>query len=168
MTRSTTSRRRVLASLGAGIAAAAAGCTGSGGIDGKPAYEDGNMGEVNASNASNRTAAEMSAAEALAEQESNTSVTPLNSLSVADHEFVVEDGYLGATVQGTVENTGSDRIQLAEVRTRVYNDAGDMLGQYLATTGDLNGGSTWEFQVIILEPPADVADYDITVLGTPS
>lgn len=168
MRRASTSRRRVLASVGAGIAAAAAGCTGSGGIDGEPTYEDGNIGELNTSNASERSAEEMTAAEAVAEQEPSESVTPLDPLSLVDHEFVVEDGYLGSTVQGTVENTGDDRIQLVEVRARIYNDAGNVIGQYLATNGDLDADTAWEFQVVVLEPPADVADYDITVLGTPA
>lgn len=162
------SRRRVLASLGTGIAAAVAGCTGSGGLNGQPSYEDGNIGEINASNASNRSASEMSTAQALAEQQPSNSVTPLDPLSLTDHEFVVEDGYLGSTIQGTVRNTGSDRIQIVEVRTRVYNDAGNVIGRYLASTGDLDGNAVWEFQVIVLEAPSDIADYDIAVLGTPS
>ncbi|WP_265110132.1 FxLYD domain-containing protein [Halosolutus halophilus] len=164
----TRSRRRLLASIGAGITAAAAGCTGSGGLGGEPTYEDGTVDARNASNVSNRSATQMSAAEAVAEREPNDSVTPLDPLSLIEHEFVVEDGYLGSTIQGIVANTGSDRIQIVEVRTRVYDDAGNVLGRYLASTGDLNGGSSWSFQVVVLESPADVADYDITVLGTPT
>ncbi|ADB59503.1 hypothetical protein Htur_0605 [Haloterrigena turkmenica DSM 5511] len=163
-----TSRRRLLAAVGAGVSAAVAGCTGSGGLGGEPSYEDGNGVEINASNVSNRTTSEMSTAAALANQQPSQSVTPLDPLSVTDHQFVVEGGYLGSTVQGTVENTGSDRIQIVEVRTRIYDDAGNLLGRYLATTGDLDGGETWEFQVIVLEAPSDVAAYDIAVLGTPS
>ncbi|MBZ6496199.1 FxLYD domain-containing protein [Natrinema longum] len=169
MTRSeSTSRRRVLASVGSGIAAAAAGCLGGGGLDGQPAYEDGNVGDVNASNVSSRSATQLSAASALAQQEPTASVTPLNPLELVEHEFVVEDGYLGSTVQGIVANTGRNRIQTVEVRTRIYNGSGNVLGRYLASTGDLDGGSSWEFQVVVLEAPSDVADYDITVLGTPS
>ncbi|NUC73453.1 hypothetical protein HTZ84_14205 [Haloterrigena sp. SYSU A558-1] len=166
--RESTSRRRLLAAVGAGVSAAAAGCTGGGDLGGEPSYEDGNGVEINASNATNRTATEMSAAAALANQQPSQSVTPLDPLSLTDHEFVVEDGYLGSTVQGTVENTGDDRIQVVEVRTRIYNDAGNVIGRYLATTGDLEGGDIWEFQVVVLEAPSDVADYDIAVLGTPS
>ena len=167
--RESMSRRRLLAAVGTGVSAAVAGCTGSGGnLDGEPSYEEGNGVEINATNATNRTATEMSAAAALANQEPSQSVTPLDPLSLTDHQFIVEDGYLGSTVQGTVENTGSDRIQIVEVRTRIYNDAGNVIGRYLATTGDLEGGDTWEFQVVVLEAPSDVADYDIAVLGTPS
>ncbi|WP_408959324.1 FxLYD domain-containing protein [Natrinema sp. 74] len=169
MTRSgPTSRRRVLASLGTGIAAVAAGCTGSGGIGGEPTYENGVVGEINTSGNASRSATEMAAAAALADQQSSTSVTPLNALAVTDHEFVVKDGYLGSTIQGTVENSGSSRIQIVEVRTRVYDDSDVLLGRYLASTGDLNAGSMWAFQVIVLESPSDVASYDITVLGTPT
>jgi uncharacterized protein YcfJ len=161
-----TSRRRVLAVLGTGIAAAAGGCLGDS-LGGQPTYEDGTVSGINASNVSDRTAAQMAAAAALAQQQPSNSVTPLDQLEAVEHEFVVEDGYLGATIQGTVANTGTDRIQTVEVRTRVYDAAGTLLGQYLASTGALNGGSRWAFQVIVLESPADVASYDIAVLGTP-
>lgn len=164
-----TSRRRVLATLGSGIAAAAAGCLGGGGgLGGQPTYEDGTVSGINESNVSNRSASEMSTAASLAQQQPSASVTPLDPISLRSHEFVVESGYLGSTIQGSVENTGTDRIQTVEVRTRVYDDGGTMLGRYLASTGDLSGGSTWEFQVIVLEAPSAVDSYDITVLGTPS
>lgn len=163
-----TSRRRLLASVGAGIAIAAAGCTGSDGLSGEPTYEAGTVGDINESADANRSASEMSTAAALAQQEPNSSVTPLDPLSLVEHEFVVEDGYLGSTIQGTVQNTGNDRIQIVEVRTRIYNDAGNVTGRYLTSTGDLDGDATWEFQVVVLESPSTVADYDITVLGTPS
>ncbi|AGB32892.1 hypothetical protein C488_09584 [Natrinema pellirubrum DSM 15624] len=163
-----TSRRRLLASLGVGMATAAAGCTGSDGLGGEPSYESGTVGQINASNASSRNASEMSTASSLAQQQPNNSVTPLDPLELVEHEFVLEDGYLGSTVQGIVTNTGADRLQIVEVRTRIYNDAGNLLGRYLASTGDLGADDTWEFQVVVLEAPSDVADYDITVLGTPS
>ncbi|WP_254522412.1 FxLYD domain-containing protein [Natrinema caseinilyticum] len=162
------SRRGLLASIGAGISTAVAGCTGSGGIGGKPTYEDGTVGDLNASNYSNRTASQMSTAAALAQGQPSTTATPLDSLSLTSHEFVVEDGYLGSTIQGTVENDGSNRVQIVEVRTRVYDDAGNQIGRYFSSTGDVDAGSTWEFQVIVLESPSAVADYDIAVLGTPT
>lgn len=166
MTGTTLSRRRVLAALGIGAATALAGCTDGGvGIDGEPRYEDGTVGNTTGGN---RSAAEMATAKSLAEQETNQGVTPLDVLTLADHEFVLEDGYLGPTVQGTVENTGSDRIKFAEVRVRVYNDDGDQIGRYLTSTGDLDGNTRWEFQVILLESPADIDGYDITTVGTPT
>ncbi|AFO59092.1 FxLYD domain-containing protein [Natrinema sp. J7-2] len=166
MTRSDpTGRRRVLASLGTGLTAAAAGCLGSDGLGGQPTYEE---GRVTVSNATSRNATQMSTAAALAQQQPTNSVTPLDPLELRTHEFVVEDGYLGSTIQGTVANTGADRLQFVEVRTRVYDDAGTLLGRYLASTGDLDGDSAWAFQVIVLESPSNIAGYDITVLGTPS
>ena len=166
--RQSTSRRRVLATLGTGIAAAAAGCLGSSSLGGQPTYEEGTVSGINASNVSNRSATQMSTAAALAQQQPSDTVTPLDALSLREHEFVVESGYLGSTIQGTVENTGGNRVLVAEVRTRVYDDDGTMLGRYLTSTGDLNSGSTWQFQVIVLESPLAVASYDIAVLGTPS
>lgn len=157
-------RRRVLASIGTGITSVLAGCTDDG-LSGDPAYEP---GEVDGLEGDNRSADELTAAEALAEQESNDAVTPLDALSIRDHEFVLEDDYRGPTVQGTVENAGDDRIELVEVRVRVFGTSGAQLGRYLATTGDLNGNTTWEFQVVLLESPADIDHYDITVLGTPT
>lgn len=164
MTPSRPRRRDVLAALGGGTVATLAGCNGLG-VDGDPHYEDGEVGDVDADD---RSAEEMAAAAALAEQEIHEGVTPLGNLELADHEFVVEDDFRGPTVQGLVENAGDDRIELVEVRVRVYDDAGTQLGRYLDRTGDLAAGTTWAFQVVLLESPVDIADYDLTVLGTPT
>ncbi|SDQ25822.1 FxLYD domain-containing protein [Natronobacterium texcoconense] len=161
------SRRRLLVAFGTGSAVALGGCLGDESSIGgdAPAYEDGVIEDVDGEE---RSAEEMSAAEAVAETETNESVTPLDGLSLRDHEFVLEDDFRGSTVQGTVENTGDGRIQLVEVRVRVYDDEGAQLGRYLASTGDLDGGRVWEFEVVVLESPDDVADYDVAVLGTPT
>lgn len=157
-----TTRRRVLASLGAGTAVVLGGCSGAGD---DPTYED---GEVDATGGDPRTAGEMVAAEAVASQEATEAATPLDALALAGHEFVVQDGYKGPTVQGTVANDGDDRLELAEVRVRVYDDAGAQLGRYLDSTGDFAAGATWRFEVVLLESVADIADYDIAVLGIPT
>lgn len=164
--RNLTSRRGVLLSIGTASLAGGAGCLDNGfSVDGDPEYESGEVPDLDADN---RTAEEMATAEALAEQQVSQSVTPIDALELADHEFVLESGYLGPTVQGTVENTGGDRIEIVEVRVRIYNAAGERLGRYLASTGDLDGGTSWGFQVVVLESPTDISDYDITVLGTPT
>jgi hypothetical protein len=92
----------------------------------------------------------------------------MDVLELVSHEFVFVGGYAGSTVQGIVQNTGDDRTELAEVRVRVYNDRQELLGLYLASTSNLAAGETWSFQVIILESPDVIADYDIAVLGTPT
>lgn len=163
MNRSTRmSRRRALASLGTGTAAVLAGCTS---VDGEPVYDDGEIGDVDGEG---RTAEEMTAAQAVAEQEVHDEATPLEMITITEHEFVVEEGYTGPTVQGIVENTGDNRVKTAEVRTRVYDDDGNQLGRYVDSTGDIDGKATWEFQVVILESPGDIANYDIAVLGIPT
>ena len=139
-----TTRRRFLASLGAGAAVVVGGCTET---NGGPEYVS---GEVNASDGEPRTAGEMAAAEALAQQEANDNASSLESLSLQSHRFVVEDDYKGPTVQGTVENTGENPVTFAEVRVRVYDDTGAQLGRYIASTGDLATGATWQFTVILL------------------
>ncbi|QFU82702.1 FxLYD domain-containing protein [Natronorubrum aibiense] len=164
MTRSTASRRRFLAAVGAGTTAVLAGCN-DGGVSGQPEYETGSVGNTSGGN---RSAAEMTAAESLAQQETHDGVTPLDAVTITDHEFVLEDGFRGSTVQGTVENTGDDRIALVEIRVRVFDDSGAQIGQYLDSTGDLAAAATWSFQVVVLKPPSDVARYDIAVLGTPA
>ncbi|AHF98627.1 hypothetical protein HALLA_06945 [Halostagnicola larsenii XH-48] len=158
------SRRAVLTTLGVTTIASLAGCSGAD-IGNEPEYEAGEIGEIDGES---RTPVEMSAAADAAEVESTDGVTPLDSVELVDHEFVFEDGYLGSTVQGVVENDGADRVQLAEVRVRIYNENGSQIGQYFDTTGDLSGGDSWSFLVILLKPPADIADYDIAVLGTPA
>ncbi|MFP8951909.1 FxLYD domain-containing protein [Natrialbaceae archaeon A-arb3/5] len=159
-----TSRRRALALLGAGSTAALAGCNALGGNN-APRYETGTVGEVDGDE---RSADEMASAAALADQEANESVTPLDSLSLVDHEFVHEDDFRGPTVQGTIENEGDDRVQLVEVRVRVYDDADDQLGRFLDSTGDLDSGERWAFEVILFASPDEIATYDITVLGVPT
>ncbi len=154
-------RRGLLSALGLASGAVLAGC-----LDGnEPDYEDRETVDVDGEE---RTAEEMATAERLAEQEIREGVTPLADVSLVDHEFVLEDGYEGSTIQGTVENAGDDRLELVAVRTRVYDDAGDQLDRYLDRTGDLAAGERWAFTVIVLESPAEVAGYDIAALATPS
>jgi hypothetical protein len=153
------SRRRLLAGFGAGAGAALAGC---GGIGRDPSYEERTVQGVGGDP---RTAEEMTAAEAVAEQEVNENLSPLQALTVENHEFVLEDDYRGSTVQGPLENTGEARLQFVEVRVRVYDDADRHLGLYVASTTDLAGGSTWKFQVVLLKSPGDVAAYDVAALG---
>lgn len=158
-----TNRRRFLASVGAGAAVVGAGCSGL--TSSEPTYEDGNVSNVEGSP---RNVTEMSTAQALAEQQVSDAVTPLETLALVEHEFVFEDGYLGSTVQGIVENTGDERVEIVEVRVRVYDADGTLLDRYLDRTGDLEGGTSWAFQVVLLESPGDIANYEITVLGTPA
>ncbi len=156
-------RRRVLAGVGVGASVAIAGCNGVLG-QGAPSYEEGTVdvdGEP-------RSADEIVAAEAVADEEISEGVTPLDSLSLEDHEFVLEDDFRGATVQGTVANGGDDRIQFVEVRTRIYDADGDQLGRYVDSTGDLEPGSSWAFEVVLLDSPDEIDGYDVTALGTPS
>jgi len=159
-----TSRRRFIAGVGAGTAGVLAGCAGAIGED-DPEYEDGTAVDVDGDA---RTADEMAAAEAVAERDPSEGVTTLDALALVDHEFVLEDDFLGSTVQGTLTNTGTDRLHLVEVRVRVFGADGDHLGRYLATTGDLEPASAWAFEVILLESPDDIDGYEILALGAPT
>ncbi|WP_255170336.1 FxLYD domain-containing protein [Natrononativus amylolyticus] len=158
------SRRYVLGLLGTSAAAVFAGCSDVVG-DNAPTYVEGTVEDAGDEE---RSPEEMVAAEALAEQEVNEGITELDALSLVDHEFVIEDDFRGPTVQGTVENVGDDRIQLLEVRVRVYNDDGELLGRYLDVGGDLDAGDRWAFEVVLLESPAEIDRYEIAVLGTPA
>lgn len=154
-------RRRWLSTVGTGLAGLAlAGCLDGGRIG----YESGTVPEVDGSN---RSAQQQVAAESLAKTSTAEGTSPLDALSLTTHEFVYEDDYKGSTVQGIVTNTGEDRVELAEVRVRVYDENDAQLGQYVDRTGDLGGNSQWSFTVIILENPADLARYEIAVVGTP-
>ena len=156
------SRRQLLASLGAGATAVLGGCTAA---SGDPEYE---AGEVDQTAGQPRSAGEMAAAEAVAEREPADAASPLGVLALEDHEFVVEDGYEGPTVQGVVANTGDDRVELVEVRVRVYDDSGTQRGRYLDSTGDLAAGTDWRFEVVLLTSAENVAGYDIAHLGIPA
>jgi hypothetical protein len=163
-TRTDRSRRGFLVLASAGITGGLAGCLGSESSS-QPEYA---VGEVpDDIDGEERTTEEMATAEDLAEQEVQADLAPLSGLSIANHEFVYEDGHTGSTVQGTAENTGEERLSSAEVRVRVYNDDGEVLGIYLDTTSDFDGGTDWSFEVILLESPEDLADYDIAVVGLP-
>ncbi|WP_312911173.1 FxLYD domain-containing protein [Natronosalvus caseinilyticus] len=169
---SSTSRRGALAAVGSIAGMAIAGCLGTGT---SPSY-GGTDDEEGADtervpvdvDGEGRTAEEMTAAAALADDGPADGVSPLDAITLIDHEFVLEDGYQGSTVQGTLENAGNDRLALVEIRVRVYDDADDLLGAYFRHTNDLDSGSTWAFTVYVLESPADIAAYDIAALGTPT
>lgn len=156
-------RRRVLSSAGGGLVALLAGCT----TGGTPDYVEGEVDvSGNASNAT-RSASEMSAAASIAEVNRNESASQLEALELEDHEFVLEEGFKGPTVQGTVRNTGDERITYAEVRVRVFDSEGSYLGHFLDSVVDLGAGTSWSFEVIVLSSPEDIARYDIAVLGIP-
>ena len=155
------SRRRLLAAVGSAAAATVGGCLGT---DDEPRYE---RRAVNASG-DPRSAEEMLAAEALAQTTSDASARRLGALALDAHEFVGEGAFGGPVVSGTATNDGSDRLQYVEVRVRIYDGSGAQLGRYLDSTGDLDAGGTWEFEVVLLASAADVAAYDIALLGIPS
>ncbi|SDQ78549.1 FxLYD domain-containing protein [Halopelagius longus] len=154
-------RRRFVAACSGGAVAALSGCAGA---SDEPTYQE---GQANQTNASQRTAEQMLVAEALATTETNQRANPLQSLTLETHEYVVQDGYKGPTVQGVVSNTDDSPIEYAEVRVRVYNADGAHLGQYLSTTRDIAPNSRWKFGVIILSSASDIAAYDIAVVGIP-
>ncbi len=154
-------RRSVLGAVSGLTTIALVGCLG----DRTATYETGEIPDVDAES---RTPEELAAAEAVAETDVREGVSPLADLAIVDHEFVLEDGYEGATVQGTVTNDRDDRIELVEVRVRVFDADGSQLGRYVARTGDLDGGTDWSFTVVLLEDPAELERYEIAVLGAPS
>ena len=154
-------RRRFLALAGAGVSTALAGC---GGRADTAEYEAGGTVDLPPKNGSNASAA--SAAAARAELEGDGYAVPLDDLALRSHELVVEDDYRGVVIRGTVANTGGERLELAEVRARVYDADGEPLGRYLDSTHDLAAGTTWSFGIIVLEEPSDVGSYDIAVLGS--
>lgn len=160
--RSPPSRRRLLGAVGTLLTVGVAGCTGG---PSQPTYERRTVDVPE--DAEPRTPAELSVATQLALTETSDAVAPLDVLDITAHEFVFESGYLGATVQGTVENHSQSRVDTAEVRVRVYNDADRLLGQYLARVSALDAGEEWSFTAIVLQSPSAIAAYDIAVLGTP-
>ena len=158
------SRRQMLGLLGAGASFGVAGCSAGSGNVHYQEREDVDLATTTDTNTSNASAA--SAAAARAQLESDSYAIELDALELRGREMVVRDDYRGAVVQGSVENTGHESANLIEVRARVYNSDGDQLGRYLDSTDDVAAGSTWEFEIIVLESPSDIASYDIAVLGS--
>lgn len=162
--RATSTRRGFLAVCGGGLLAVLGGCAGTtGGVQ----YRDGQVNRSNQTNVTERTAQQTTAAQSAAITEPNTNAIPVDSLVLESHEYVVDGGYNGPTVQGTVVNTGTDLARTVEVRVRVYNADGAQLGLYIARTNDLAAGSPWQFKVILLAAAAAITAYDIVVLGVP-
>ena len=157
------SRRQLLGVTGSALTVGGAGCTGD---SGGPRYERRTVALPD--DAEPRTTAETTAATQQATTSSNDAVVPTTAVELGDHAFVYESGYLGATVQGTVVNRASSRIDSCEVRVRVYNGDEQLLGRYLDRVSELDGGRSWRFTVIVLEAPADIGSYEIAVLGTPA
>ncbi|MFC6827127.1 FxLYD domain-containing protein [Halopelagius fulvigenes] len=143
------------------------GCAGSGGSS--STYVDGEIdpSEIDASNNSSRSPAEVSAAAAVAEVEATNSASSLDSLRLDSHEFAVEGGYKGPVVRGTVTNTSDQKIKLAEVRVRVFDDNGTYLGLFVDSVGELPPETTWQFEVLVLASLDKLATYDIGVFGIP-
>lgn len=156
------SRRRFLAAAGTAALAVGAGCVGG---DDEARYE---RREVNETGDDPRDAQEMVAAEALAQTTADPSASHLGTLRLDAHEFTVADGFKGPVVTGEATNTGDGRLSAVEVRVRLYDDGGAQLGRYLDSTGDLDAGATWRFEVVLLASPSDVAAYDVAVLGIPA
>lgn len=156
------SRRRLLGAVGTVLTVGVAGCTSG---PSRPTYDRRTVEPP--ADAEPRTAAETTAAALQATTETSDAVVPVEAVTLTDHAFVFESGYLGATVQGTVRNDAESQVGIAEVRVRVYNDADQLLGQYVDTGSDLAGGKEWSFTVLLLESPSDIAAYEITALGTP-
>ena len=158
------SRRRVLGLLGTSVSLGLAGCSsGNKNVHYRDRQEV-NLPTTTGANPSNASAA--SAAAARAQRESDSYAVELEALELQSHEMIVRDDYRGAMVQGSVENTGQQPIELIEVRTRVYNNDGHQLGRYLDSTHDVAAGATWEFGIIVLDSPSDIAAYDMAVLGS--
>lgn len=160
-------RRRALAAIGTGLASVVAGCSARGGSeDSTPNYQPGNMSEGGLSGNTSTNATQATAASARAETQPSDYAFDLGVLELQNHYIGVQDGYKGVMIQGTVEHTGSHRLELAEVRSRIYNPDGDLLGLYLDSVSVLDPGSTWSFDVIVLESASDVGSYDIATAGS--
>ncbi|GAA0238958.1 FxLYD domain-containing protein [Haladaptatus pallidirubidus] len=155
------SRRFFLTSVGIGTTAILGGCAST---DDDPRYT---RAEVTNASGKPRTANELVAAEAIAQQSPDENASSINSLTLNSHEFVVKDSYKGPTVQGTVRNTGGDLLAYAEVRVRVYDDTGAQLELYLDSTSDLSAETAWQFEVVLLTSVNKIASYDIALFGIP-
>lgn len=156
-------RRRLLEVIGLAAGAGVAGCLGSSGD-----HDYGPQVSVDAQgNGSLDNATEASTQEAFAQQEPDPDAVSVDVLTLVDHEPVVEEGFKGLTVQGTVENTADELVEYAELRVRAY-DGDTHLGTYLDSTTDLGGGRRWAFEVVVLEAPDDVTAYDAGVFGWPT
>ncbi len=160
-------RRHALAVIGTGLTSIFAGCSARGSNQsGTPDYQPGNTSEGGLSNNTSSNASQATAASARAETQPTDYAIDLGVLDIRDHRISVKNNYKGVTIQGTVEHTGNQRLELAEVRSRIYNTDGNYLGFYLDSTNALDPGMTFSFDIIVLEKPSDIGSYDIATVGS--
>lgn len=157
--------------LGTGLTSALAGCntrgnSQSGNRSGNANYQPGNTSDDGLSEDTSPNASQASAAATRAETQPSDYAVDLNALKLREHDIIVQDNYKGVTIQGFVEHTGNERLELAEVRTRIYDSDGNQIGFYLDSTNALDPGATWNFEVIVLESPSNVSSYDIAAVGS--
>lgn len=91
-------------------------------------------------------------------------------LELLEDELVVEETDYGSKevyIRGVVKNN-SDSIQdYVQVKARIYNADGQQLDSYMDNTTDLAGGAEWPFEIMVMEDPEEVDDYDISVSDSP-
>lgn len=160
-------RRHTLGVIGTGLTSLFAGCNARGSSQNStPNYQPGNMTEGGLSENTSPNASQASAASARAQTQPTDSAIDLDMLELRNHYIGVQNNYKGVTIQGTVEHTGSHRLELAEVRSRIYNTDGNQLGFYLDSTNSLDPGATFNFDILVLESPSDIGSYDIATVGS--
>ncbi|ARS90155.1 FxLYD domain-containing protein [Natrarchaeobaculum aegyptiacum] len=64
-------------------------------------------------------------------------------------------------VVGTVGNRSATPLERVGVAATIYDDEGAKLDTYRDETTDLESMAIWEFEILVFEEAADVADYDI-------
>jgi hypothetical protein len=169
-------RRTYLLTAGTTTMALLAGCSGSSDETGGDGGEESNTDE-SGSDSKNDSSSDDSGGDGESEGESEDEGNPAEEaakgedvlenagLVIQEHELVVEDEF-NAYIEGIVENTTDKTKDYVEVRVRGYDSDGNQLDSYFTNTTDLQGGGTWAFEVMILDPE-DIDEYDIQVTDSP-
>ena len=58
------------------------------------------------------------------------------------------------TVEGTAKNVGNKRLSYAEVVVKFYDAQGNLVGDWIDNTNNLEPGETWRFKVSSLDDNA--------------
>lgn len=181
----TVTRRRVLTLTSIGLASLA-GCSGGGESDSGDGGSDDETDDADAEaeaqadeggsdDSSDETEDETEdeqTAEDVENRDPGTDVLEFQDLEIIEHEATVEEAeseYDDDTliVTGVVKNHDEDKYDNVVVGVRAYDVDGHQIDQFLDSTGDLQGGGTWKFEVEAYNVPAgEIEDWDIGVKGT--
>jgi len=83
---------------------------------------------------------------------------PKKGLTLVRYDWKTGE-YGNRFIAGTVKNESTKQYSYAQVEFNLYDDSGAQVGSALANISNLEAGSTWNFEAIVLEDKATKAKF---------